>query len=68
MDVYLTVVDELNQRLQVVENDVLQHDHRVFARRTLRNKETNVNHRLLQSRIPRGRFIWARVVCFIDQQ
>lgn len=47
VDVYLAVVDELNQRLQVIENDVLQHDHGVFARRTLRKKkrETNVNHR-----------------------
>lgn len=36
VDVYLAVVDELDQRLQVVEHDILQHDHGVLARRTLR--------------------------------
>lgn len=36
VDVYLAVVDELDERLQVVEHDVLQYDHGVFARRALR--------------------------------
>lgn len=36
VDVNFTVVNELYQRLQVVEHDVLQHDNRVFARRALR--------------------------------
>jgi len=39
VDVYFAVVDELDQRLQVIENDVLQHDHGMFARRTLRKRD-----------------------------
>lgn len=36
VDVNFTVVNELYQRLQIVEHDVLQHDYRVFARSALR--------------------------------
>lgn len=41
VDVYLAVVDKLDQCLQVVEHDILQHDHGVLARRTLRGTNEN---------------------------
>lgn len=38
VDVYLAVVDKLDQCPQIVEHDVLQHDHGVFAWRALKKK------------------------------
>lgn len=46
MHVHFAVINKLDQRLQVIENDVLQYDYWVFARRALRRQKNNRRRRL----------------------